>query len=260
MSQGELPAENAILAELIEPAAPVPPKPWGFWATMGFSLAVFVVFVAIETAIGVAFVVLHAPELHHSEELGSNGMLLWVATWIANPACLALIVLLVKLRKRLSIRDYLGLNPLSALSFLGWAALMLLFIAISDGTTWLLGRPVVCDFMIDAYRTAVFVPMLLASLWIAAPVFEEVFMRGFMFRGIQQSRLGTIGAVLITALIWAVIHMQYDAYEVAVIFLGGILLGIARAKSNSVYLTMGLHSMMNVVATIELWVYLALQP
>jgi membrane protease YdiL (CAAX protease family) len=46
------------------------------------------------------------------------------------------------------------------------------------------------------------------------------------------------------------------AFDHAVIFLGGILLGVARATSNSVYLTIGLHSLMNVVATVELWVYL----
>ena len=40
------------------------------------------------------------------------------------------------------------------------------------------------------------------------------------------------------------------------IFGSGILLGIARATSNSVCLTIGLHSLMNLIATVELWVYL----
>jgi uncharacterized protein len=113
--------------------------------------------------------------------------------------------------------------------------------------------------MVDAYRTAVVVPLLLAALTIAAPVFEEVLFRGFMFHGIQQSRLGNIGAILITSLVWSAIHLQYDVSHVAIIFGAGILFGIARASSNSLYLLIGLHALMNVIATIELWICLSWQ-
>jgi membrane protease YdiL (CAAX protease family) len=187
-------------------------------------------------------------------------LLLSVATWAAAPLCLALVILLVRLRNQLSVRDYLSLRGVSAGRFLAWAAILLAFVAVADGTTWLLDLNVVPSFMVEAYRTAGSVPLLLATLWIAAPVFEEVFFRGFMFHGIQQSRLGNVGAILITSLVWSAIHMQYNVYEVSIIFLGGILLGTARARSNSVLLTIGLHSIMNVVAMIELWVYLANHP
>jgi uncharacterized protein len=196
------------------------------------------------------------PKTPITSEYACNGLLVSLATWASAPACVALVVLLVRVRKQLSVRDYLSLHRVSIWRFLAWAALLLIFIAIADGTTWLLDRDVVGNFMIESYRTAVIVPLLLASLWIAAPVFEETFFRGFMFRGIQQSRLGTLGAVLITAFVFAVMHLQYNAYEIAVVFLGGILLGVARATSNSLYLTICLHSLMNIVATVELWVYL----
>ena len=163
-------------------------------------------------------------------------------------------------KKEMSVRDYLSLHRVSIWRFLAWANVLVIFVVVTDGVTWLLGRDVVPKFMIDWYRTAGFVPAMLGSLWIAAPVFEEAFFRGFMFRGIQQSRLGNVGAILITALVWSVIHLQYSAYEVTVIFLAGILLGVARARSNSIYLTIGLHSLMNIIATIELWVYLSLHP
>jgi uncharacterized protein len=259
MSQGELPIENAVLAELVEPT-PVEPKPWGLWVTLAFSLAVIVAFTAIETAVVIVFLVLQAPKTLDPDSISGNGLFVSVATWVSMPICLAFVILLVKLRNQLSIREYLSLNRVSMGSFLAWAAALLVFVGCTDGTTWLLGRDIVPRFMIDAYRTAVVVPLLLAALWIAAPVFEEMFFRGFMFRGIQQSRLGNLGAILITSFIWSIIHMQYDAYQMAMIFLGGILLGVARARSNSVYLTIGLHSLMNVIATIELWVYLGLQP
>ena len=72
-----------------------------------------------------------------------------------------------------------------------------------------------------------------------------------MFHGIASSRLGTVPAVLITAAAWAAIHVQYDWLGVGSVFLGGILLGIARLKTRSVMLTMLLHSLQNLMATIE---------
>jgi uncharacterized protein len=260
MSQGDLPAEEAIAAEFVQPDTLVQRRPWGFWATIGFSIAVTVAFIAIQTAVALALQRRHEATSGDADRYACVGLFLSVATWVAAPLCFAIVILLVKLRRQLSIREYLSFRRVSAGSFLGWAAVMLVFAGLSDVAIWLLGRPIACDFTIDVYRTAVFVPLLLATLWIAAPVFEETLVRGFMFQGIQQSRLGNPGAILITALVWSLTHMQYDAYGMWVIFLSGILLGIARAKTDSVYLTIGLHSMMNVVATIELWVYLGLQP
>ena len=77
-----------------------------------------------------------------------------------------------------------------------------------------------------------------------------------MFRGIQQSRLGNTGAVLITSLTWTVIHTQYNLYYLLVIFAVSILLGIARIRSNSIYVPIAMHSLMNLIATIQMEVYL----
>ena len=105
--------------------------------------------------------------------------------------------------------------------------------------------------MTTAYETAGFLPLLWFALICLAPMFEEIFFRGFMFSGIRHSRLGGAGAILITSLVWAGIHLQYDAYQMATIFAGGLLLGTARLKTNSVYLTIGMHAIWNILATIE---------
>jgi uncharacterized protein len=255
MCQGELPVDNVVRAELVAPP-PVQLRPWGFWATLGFSFAVIVTFIAIHTAVEIVFLVALSPKPLTAGSHAYNGLSLAVATWSSMLVCVAFVALLVRLRNQLSIRDYLALNRVSIGRFLAWTAALVLFAGVSDLVTWLLGREVVPRVMIEIYRTAVFAPLLCAALIIAAPVFEEVFFRGFMFRGIQQSRLGDIGAILITSFTWAIIHLQYDAYQVTVVFLGGLLLGLARARSNSVYLTICLHAVMNVIATIELWMCL----
>jgi len=42
-------------------------------------------------------------------------------------------------------------------------------------------------------------------------LFEELFFRGFLFRGLSSSFMGPVGAVLVTSALWALIHTQYDA-------------------------------------------------
>jgi uncharacterized protein len=260
MSQGELPGENVIVAEVVEPTSPSQPRPWGLWATLGLSLAVLVVFFAMQTAVVIGFVVVHLfrTPLHGAKdfhELAESGLLLSVSEWGAAPIALAFVVLLAKLRNQLSVRDYLSLHWVPVKRLLVWSAIVLVYVGLAEGTIWLLEIDT-SDVMIKAYRTAEIVPLLWVALVIAAPLFEELFFRGFMFRGIQQSRLGSTGAILITSLIWSAIHFQYDIYQVAVIFGGGILLGIARARSNSTCLTIALHALWNTIAILEIQLYL----
>lgn len=59
-----------------------------------------------------------------------------------------------------------------------------------------------------------------------------------------------------TAALWAMIHLQYDAYGIATIFVGGILVGLARLKTGSVLLCVMMHAMMNLVATIQVAIFL----
>jgi membrane protease YdiL (CAAX protease family) len=184
-----------------------------------------------------------------------DGLLLSLGTWASMPVCLAMIVLFVKARNQLSVRDYLSLHGVSLRQSLPWVGLLVILLAAEDLVSILLERRP-SAFMVDAYHTAVIVPLFWATIVIAAPVFEEILFRGFLFHGIQQSRLGNAGAILITSLIWAGFHQQYDLFEMGVIFLVGILFGLARAKTGSIYLTMGLHALMNLIAMIELWLCL----
>jgi membrane protease YdiL (CAAX protease family) len=134
--------------------------------------------------------------------------------------------------------------------------LLVVFAALADGLTIALGRPVIPKFMIDAYSTAGFVPLLWTAVVLMAPLFEEVFFRGFIFQGIRHSRLGVCGAIVLTSLAWAGTHVQYDWYQMTIIFAGGILLGVARWRSKSVYPPLAMHAAMNLMATVEVAVYL----
>ena len=232
--------------------------PWGAWATIGLSLVVGVVFVLLQViviVIAFAFNLLRDPFFDAEAffaGVGDNGFLLAVTTTVTSIMTTGVIVLLVKMRDGPSLRDYLGLKPVGLLGALPWLAATLALVAASDGLTLMLDRPLVPEFMSNIYQTAGFLPLFWLAIVIMAPVFEEVFFRGFMFAGLDGSRLGGLGAVVLTALAWAAIHLQYDLYGIATIFVLGLLLGAVRLKTGSVLLTIGLHATINLIASLEL--------
>jgi membrane protease YdiL (CAAX protease family) len=85
--------------------------------------------------------------------------------------------------------------------------------------------------------------MLVAGV-IAIPVLEELTIRGFMFRGWSETRLGPIGTILLTSAIWCIIH-RYGWLESLHLFLLGLALGYCRWRSNSTCLTVMMHSAFN---------------
>jgi membrane protease YdiL (CAAX protease family) len=248
--------EAAVAAEAAEETG-LPQTPWGFWATMGFSVVVLLIFVAVQAAVGISAVLLQLwrnPNVNPkalAADIESNGLLLSLAVILSAPLCAALTVLFAWLRRQMPLRQYLALRPVYWGTMLKWCGYVVLFGVLSDGLTYLLGREIVPSQMVKAYETAGFVPLIWIAIVCAALLFEETFFRGFIFQGIRHSRLGRGGAILITALTWAAIHLQYDAYQISVIFLGGLLLGMARLKTDSLYSVVAMHALWNVIATAE---------
>ena len=78
------------------------PKPWGFWATAGLSLAVMGTLVFMQSVTAVGFIVLAGtggqvgPSKEFIAHLTSNGLLLSLATWFSLPFTLGLTVLFVR--------------------------------------------------------------------------------------------------------------------------------------------------------------------
>jgi len=236
-------------------AAARPPRPWGFWATLGWTA--LWLFVSVGTGmillVGIVVVTLIGGwadgPADAAIQLGANGLVLGIVAVVQMPVLMGLTFLLAWIR--MPVADYLALRPLG-LGETAWGlgALFALMLA-QDFVTWGLDRPIVSEFMVNAYETAGFLPLLLLALLVAAPVVEELFFRGFMYKGLAASKVGPVGAILITSAVWAVIHFQYDWYGVGLIFLAGLFLGAVRWRTKSVALPMVLHAMMNAVATTQ---------
>ena len=89
-----------------------------------------------------------------------------------------------------------------------------------------------------------------------APIGEETLFRGFLFRGWQRAPGDAWLAIIATALLWALIHLQYDLYFIAQVFAMGLVLGWLRWVTGSTVLTMLLHGLTNGEAMLETFVAL----
>lgn len=270
-----------IEATLVEPVEPVR-RPWGFWATIGLSFAVIVTFFVAQTVVAVAFMAVSGamksqavvssrgepPDseprvtefsefvVEPSADFSAGGLLMAIATWTTTPLCVALTALLAKICRGWSVREYLALNRASVRTFALWLLLALVFVFVCEVVSYLLGRPMIPDEVREVYKTARWPPLLWSALVVAAPLFEETFFRGFMYRGLESSRVGVVGACIVTSFVWTLLHVQYeDLFILGIIFLGGLLFGVARWKSRSLYVTIAMHSLWNLVSIVEYEVY-----
>ena len=233
------------------------PRPWGIWATIGFAILISIVFVILQSVVPVVMIVIKKaqdPSLNiekFAASLGSNGLALGLGVILSGTITSGLVLLLAKIKKGITLKQYFKLNSIRLKDCLIWLSVMGIFIVVTDCVSYLVKGEIVPDVMHKQYETAVFLPLFLFAIIVIAPLFEELFFRGFLFEGIRRSKLGNIGAVLITSLFWAGIHLQYVLFLIMILFFSGIMLGIARLKTNSLYTTILLHSAMNIVASGE---------
>jgi membrane protease YdiL (CAAX protease family) len=167
---------------------------------------------------------------------------------VSTPLALSVLVMAVRLR-RYPLVDYFAWRGFGWKQFgLGFALVMGVLIA-SEGFAVLMGRdqPDFMTDMLSAVRGEGAWLLLLSGV-IIAPLGEELIFRGFVYRGLSESRVGVPGAIVISSAIWAAIHTQYDLFYMSVIFALGVALAFVRYKSGSVALVFVLHALVNAAA------------
>jgi len=230
---------------------------WGLWGTLLWGAVLAIVFIVLQTVTITGILIaqdrhLGAVEFQHAFVAATtNGQVLSLVTFVTTIVCTGLLAGIIKLKKGTVLKEYLSIRSAPFSTLLQWLGVLVVFIASANVITLTLGRPLVTDFMSEIYASAEPMWMLWVALIIAAPLFEETFFRGFLLRGLAASFMGPIGAVLVTAVLWALIHTQYDAYDRTIIFCLGLLLGAARVRTGSLLVPLGLHAAMNLEATIE---------
>jgi hypothetical protein len=248
----------------IESAPGLPsPRVWGPWATIAWTILIVILFVVTQSLVVIVFIVMAAMGNESSDRiaqmarsLAMNGLVLSVATFSTTLICSAAIVGIVKLKRGSKLTHYLGLIRPNGGQLLRWAVVTMGFCVTFNLISSLLKRPIRPEYMTKLY-TSIGSPWILwLAVIVAGPLFEELFFRGFVIKGLAESRLRWQGAVLISSGLWSLIHLQYSGYELVWVFLLGLILGVARVKTGSTLLTFLLHSLVNLAATIEVAVSL----
>ena len=86
--------------------------------------------------------------------------------------------------------------------------------------------------------------LVMIALAIGAPLFEEFLFRGFLFSSIAQSRIGVIGAALITSAAWSAIH-PYSLQGMVLLFILGLTLSLMLVRTGSLWVCVLSHGLYN---------------
>ena len=225
-------------------------KPWGRFSTLALSAVVLLLSQTVALAALVWWYGVPAARL---PEIGGDGIAVSIVILVSTPLEVVMLALLAQ-RTGASASDYLGWRlPRRADLVVGILA-SIGFIIAANLISSLAGRNLVTPFQNDIYTTAA-AQGWLALLWFAVivitPIGEETLFRGFLFRGWFREPKDAWPAIVVTALLFAVMHVQYDWFVIAQVFGFGVLLGWMRWVSGSTLLTMLLHALINCEGMIE---------
>ena len=89
--------------------------------------------------------------------------------------------------------------------------------------------------------------MRVLAVGILGPIAEELIFRGWFF-GILVKRVGAALTIAATAVGWALLHYSYPWAVIGVIVVDGLLLGLARWRTRSVFPPIVMHVLYNLFA------------
>lgn len=232
--------------------------PWGPVATIALTLVIAGAFVLVQLALAIPYVLLTVKEKSQAAieaaagSLEGDGLFLGLSEVASGTAAVGLTLLFAWLRRGPTVREYLALRPVPRATALWWLLYTVLVGVLLEVVSYLAGYPSVPDWMFRIYRSAGSLPLLAFALLVVAPVVEEIVFRGFLFEGLRRSWLGDAGTVVVASLVWAVIHIQYQAFYIGQVFCLGLLLGAARVRTGSVLMAIVMHSLFSAVALLQL--------
>jgi membrane protease YdiL (CAAX protease family) len=231
------------------------PRIWKFWATALWGLFIFTAMFVGQIAVVLWFVLRHGGpiDIATTVHVVGGGIPISLSVIAGLPAVLAALWLAIHL-SRTPFADYLALRRTSwknlAIGVAGLVVVVMGWDLVSRAT----GRDVTPGFMTDVLKSARddgALGLLVFAFCVAAPISEELFARGFLYRGWSETLLRPAGAIILSSIVWTGLHLQYDWYFFGEVFSIGLLLGYLRYRSGSTWLTIVLHGLNNLGAVVQ---------
>lgn len=240
---------------------PQPPNgPYGFWATFGIALLVafiVVLFSSITAIIWLSAESIKTGEVIDQDNIKLTGDGIAVSTCLGNLAGAAILILFIRNRHGQNRGSYLGFTKFKWWWLLVWSGALYGMLYTHGWASEYFGKEPVVQSTLDMLESTKWMWLLGLAVCVAAPVFEEIFFRGFLYTGWRGNggvpRI--LFAMLLSSTIFTVIHGQYFGYDffwldLLAIFGLGMLLCAARESSGSIWPPIILHAVNNTLALI----------
>src|SRR3984893_12273981 len=183
------PASSAVLTAVV----PIqrPPRIWKFWGTALWGLFIFAaMFVGQITVVAWFVLGREGPiDLAAAIHVVGGGVTISLSVIMGLPAVLAALWIAIRL-SRTSFAEYLALRGTSWINFLIGAVALGGLVMGWDVVSRAAGREIAPGFMAEVLQSARAdgaLWLLVIAFCVAAPVSEELFARGFLYRGWSES-------------------------------------------------------------------------
>jgi CAAX protease family protein len=232
-----------------------PTRPWGFWATLGWTLLAVAAGVLALMAVGLA-IARWNPSLNIGQEIlrpGGRSAIFSSLLMLAQGVIVAMLVFAAR-RSGGSALTYLGLvRPRGRYVLLGLLCVVLPLLLMFAHVGFDI-RQIVPPEQFGRAREANIWHMqaylLIISAVIGAPIMEEIVFRGFLYRGLSATRLGVAGTILITSVVWALMHTDKTPAAMFDTAVHGVIWGWLRWYTGSTWVTIGTHTANNAIAVL----------
>lgn len=152
-----------------------------------------------------------------------------------------------KTRSIAQTKDFFNLGKFNIKDLGRYVGIMIIIVAISE-LLMIYFDSTPMTFLDDIMTSGSFWWLIIAIV-VIAPIYEEVVFRGLIFGIIHQDGTPT-KSIIISSLLFAVVHLQYDVIGMMSIFMLGVLFCHARLK-HGLGLAMLLHFLNNAVAMVS---------
>ena len=250
----EVPIDPTAKAAVIRTRCP--PRIWKFWGTALWGLFIFAAMFAGQFAVVAWFVLRQegpSDLVAAATHVVGSGLTVALSVIIGLPAVLAALWIAIRI-SRTPFADYLALRLTSRTNCLiGVVALFVLIVGweLLSRATGHEATPGFMGAVLQSARADGSLWLLAIAFCVAAPISEEFFARGFLYRGWSESFIGPVGAIVLSSLVWTSLHLQYDWFFSGEVFSIGLLFGYLRYRFSSTWLTISLHGLNNLAALIQ---------
>jgi membrane protease YdiL (CAAX protease family) len=250
MDSLEIPAGPVAPALTPRIRSPRPPRIWKFWGTALWGLFIFAAMFVGQIGVVAWFILRRGGPIDVAAAIHvvGGGLTISLSVAMGLPAVLAALWIAIRI-SRTPFADYLALRWPSWTDLLIGVVALIVLVMGWDLLSRAVGREIAPGFMAEVLNSARADGALwLLAFCVAAPVSEELFARGFLYRGWSESFLGPVGAILLSSLAWTALHLQYDWFFFGEVFSIGLLLGYLRYRFASIWLTIIVHGLNNLAA------------